>query len=95
MTNSNMRITLDTIDIYLLETMMHAAVTSMERYSTSATLVLCDPCTDKPVAEGTYHPYGRNGNSEPSWTVTSLKTGRGEHCPAITDTVAAFLEAAS
>lgn len=88
---SDMRLTVDTNDNYILETMVHAAITSLERGTRLATLVLCDPVTDKRAAEGTYYPYGTNGNGEPCWIVTSTETGCGEYCATIGDTVSAFV----
>lgn len=89
----DMRITIDTVDMLLAETMFHSAIMGIERYSTdSGTLVICDPITDKPTAEGKFMRYGQNGNGEPLWTVTNLNRGTGTNCFTIAETIGAFFD---
>lgn len=88
----DMRIMLDTTDYLLTETMLHAAITGLERDDDESTLVMVDPWNGKNVAEGKYMRYGQDGNSEPLWTVTDLNRGTGVNCFTIAETIAAFVD---
>lgn len=88
----DMRIMLDTTDYLLTETMLHAAITGLERDDDTSTLVMVNPWNGKNVAEGKFMRYGQNGNGEPLWTVTDLNRGTGTNCFTIAETIAAFVD---